>query len=137
MMNKIKVRLAPSPTGFLHIGTAQSALYNWLFAHKNGGEFHLRIEDTDKERSNKKYEQSILDALEWLGLKWDGEVIHQSKRTNKYRSSLEQLLTDNKAFYCHHTKEELEAERKNQEEKKEAPIHICSHKEIEQGKQPG
>ncbi len=134
---KVKVRVAPSPTGFLHIGTAQSALYNWLFARKNKGEFCLRIEDTDRERSTKEYEQSILEALEWLGLKWDGEVVRQSERTDRYRLSLEKLLTENKAFYCHHTKEELEAERKVQEEKKEAPIHICLHKETEQGRQPG
>ena len=134
---KVKVRIAPSPTGFLHIGTAQSALYNWLFARKNGGEFHLRIEDTDKERSTKEYEQSILDALEWLGLKWDGGVIHQSDRTDKYRVSLEKLLADGKAFYCHHTKEELETERKEQEEKKEAPMHVCSYKDEAMGKQLG
>ena len=64
---KVKVRVAPSPTGFLHIGTAQSALYNWLFARKNGGEFHLRIEDTDKERSTKESEENIVEALTWLG----------------------------------------------------------------------
>jgi len=134
---KIKVRLAPSPTGFLHIGTAQSALYNWLFARKNGGEFCLRIEDTDKERSTKEYEQSIFDALEWLGLKWDSEVVRQSERTDKYRAFLEKLLADGKVFYCHHTKEELETERKEQEDKKEAPIHVCSHKNETKGIEPG
>lgn len=134
---KVKVRIAPSPTGFLHIGTAQSALYNWLFARKNDGEFCLRIEDTDKERSTKEYEQSILNALEWLGLKWDSDIVRQSERTDKYKNSLEKLLSEDKAFYCHHTKEELETERKEQEEKKEAPIHICSHKNETKGKQPG
>ena len=109
---KVKARIAPSPTGFLHIGTAQSALYNWLFARKNGGDFCLRIEDTDKERSTKEYEQSILGALEWLGLKWDGEVVRQSERTQLYRTALEKLLSEDKAFYCHHPQEELEAERK-------------------------
>lgn len=134
---KVKVRIAPSPTGFLHIGTAQSALYNWLFAKKNKGEFCLRIEDTDKERSTKEYELSILDALGWLDLKWDGDVVRQSERTNKHKASLEKLLADGRAFYCHHTKEELGAERKEQEEKKEAPTHICSHKNEAKGKQPG
>src|SRR3989344_5231991 len=134
---KVKVRIAPSPTGFLHIGTAQSALYNWLFARKNGGEFYLRIEDTDKDRSTKEYEQSILDALEWLELGWDGKIIRQSERGIEYRKVLEKLLADDKAFYCHHTKEELGLERKGQEEKKEAPIHVCSHKNDEKGKQPG
>ena len=134
---KVKVRIAPSPTGFLHIGTAQSALYNWLFARKNGGEFHLRIEDTDKERSTKEYEQSILDALEWLGLKLDGEVVRQSGRMDKYRAELEKLLSIGKAFYCHHTKEQLEAERKLQEEGKLPPRHICTHKIAPEGKRPG
>ena len=98
---KVKVRLAPSPTGFLHIGTAQSALYNWLFARKNGGEFCLRIEDTDRERSTKEYEQSILDALEWLGLKWGGEVARQSERMGKYRTALEKIFADGKAVFFH------------------------------------
>lgn len=131
---KVKVRIAPSPTGFLHIGTAQSALYNWLFARKNKGEFYLRIEDTDKERSTKEYEDSILDSLEWLGLKWDGDTVRQSERTGIYKNALEKLLAEGKAFYCHHTKEELDTERKEQEEKKEAPIHVCSHKNTEEGK---
>jgi len=134
---KVKVRIAPSPTGNLHVGTAQSALYNWLFARKNGGEFCLRIEDTDKERSTKEYEQNIFDALDWLGLKWDGKIIRQSERMDKYKTALEKLLADGKAFYCHHTKEELESERKLQEEKKEAPIHICLHKNETRGKQSG
>ena len=124
----VKVRLAPSPTGFLHVGTAQSALYNWLFAKKNSGEFLLRIEDTDKERSTKGYEQSTLEALEWLDLKWDGDVVHQSERTANYRRALEKLLAEKKAFYCGHTKEELEAEQKRQAELKEPPRHICDHK---------
>ncbi|MBI2062469.1 MAG: glutamate--tRNA ligase [Candidatus Yanofskybacteria bacterium] len=139
----VKVRLAPSPTGFLHIGTAQSALYNWLFARKNGGEFYLRIEDTDKERSTKEYEQSILDALEWLGLKWDppspgfgrasGDFVRQSERAVKHREMLEQLLSEGKAFYCHHTQDELEAERRSQEGEKAPPRHVCSYKDSEKG----
>ena len=126
---KVKVRIAPSPTGFLHIGTAQSALYNYLFARKNGGGFLLRIEDTDRERSTKEYEQSILEALEWLGLKWDGNIVRQSERITTYRSASERLLTDKKAFYCGHAKDELEAEQKGQIEAKEPPRHICGHKD--------
>src|SRR3989344_1745601 len=135
---KVKVRVAPSPTGFLHIGTAQSALYNWLFARRNGGEFYLRVEDTDKERSTKEYEHGILDALTWLGLRWDppspgfgrasGEIVRQSKRGIIYRKALEQLISEGKAFWCNHSKEELETERKEQEQKKEPPRHICDHK---------
>lgn len=134
---KIRVRLAPSPTGFLHIGTAQSALYNWLFARKNSGEFYLRIEDTDKERSTKEYEESILDALKWLGLKWDGEMVRQSERAAKHREMLEQLLSEGKAFYCHHTQDELEAERQSQEGEKAPPRHVCNHKDSEKGTMTG
>lgn len=133
----VKVRIAPSPTGFLHIGTAQSALYNWLFARKMGGVFCLRIEDTDRERSTKEYEDSILMALEWLGLKWDIEVVRQSERTQIYRSALEELLRDGKAFYCHHSQEELEAERQRQESLKEPPRHQCNHKDLPLGKEGG
>ena len=133
----IKVRIAPSPTGFLHIGTGQSALYNWLFAKKMGGKFYLRIEDTDKERSTKEYEQSILDALKWLDLDWEGEVIRQSERTDNYRKALEQLLREGKAFYCHHSQEELEAERQRQEYEKVPPRHECNHKNLPLGTEGG
>jgi len=138
MDNKnIKVRLAPSPTGFLHIGTGQSAIYNWLFAKKMGGKFYLRIEDTDQERSTKEYENSILSALEWLGLDWEGDVIRQSERTQNYRTILEGLLSEGKAFYCHHSQEELEAERNRQEFEKQPPRHECSHKDLPLGKEGG
>lgn len=132
----IKVRLAPSPTGFLHIGTAQSALYNWLFARKNGGGFYLRIEDTDKERSNKEFEQSILEALRWLDLRWDGDVVHQSSNVKKHEAALKKLLKEDKAFYCYHTQEELEIERKEQEALQEAPRHICQYKNNDKGQKP-
>jgi len=125
----IRVRVAPSPTGFLHVGTAQSSLYNWLFARKNDGEFLLRIEDTDRERSTKEAEENIIEGLNWLGLKWDSDVTHSSDNQVRYSELLEKLLKEDKAFYCHHTKEELEAERKQQEANKEAPRHICEHKQ--------
>jgi len=134
---RIRVRLAPSPTGFLHIGTAQSALYNWLFAKKSGGEFCLRIEDTDRERSTQEYEESILEALRWLGLDWDGEVIRQSERLSLYQIALEKLLSEGKAFYCHHSQEELEAERQRQEFEKVPPRHECNHKDLSLGKETG
>ena len=135
--SQIKVRIAPSPTGFLHIGTGQSALYNWLFAKKMGGKFYLRIEDTDRERSTKEYEESILGALKWLGLDWEGEVIRQSERTQLYRTALEKLLSEGKAFYCHHSQEELEAERRRQEFEKVPPRHECNHKDLPLGKEGG
>lgn len=133
----VKVRIAPSPTGFMHIGTAQSALYNWLFARKNNGQFLLRIEDTDKERSTKEYVDIILNSLEWLDLKRDAEPVIQSKNLPRHREMLEKLLTEDKAFYCHHTKEEMEGERKEQEAQKQAPLHVCSHKGGPRGKETG
>lgn len=137
MPSLVRVRIAPSPTGYLHIGTGQSALYNWLFAKKMGGTFYLRIEDTDRERSTKEYEQSILDALAWMGLDWSGDIIRQSERTQHYRTALEQLLAEGKAFYCHHSQEELEAERQRQEFEKVPPRHECNHKNLPQGTQGG
>lgn len=134
---KVKVRVAPSPTGMLHIGTAQSALYNWLFAHKNGGEFCLRIEDTDKERSTKESELNIIEALSWLGIKWDGEVSRSTDNQKRYQELLQKLLNEGKAFYCHHTQEELDTERKTQESAKQPPRHVCPHKNSEMGRKSG
>src|SRR3989344_3685166 len=134
---KIKVRIAPSPTGNLHIGTARTALFNWLFARKNAGEFILRIEDTDIERSDKKYEDNIIKSLRWLGLDWDGDIYRQSERLDIYEERIGQLIDSGKAFWCHHGKEELENEQKEQASKREAPRHICEHKKTELGKQKG
>jgi glutamyl-tRNA synthetase len=114
--------MAPSPTGQLHIGTARTALFNWLFARKNKGVFVLRIEDTDTERSKKEFEQEIFEGFKWLGIDWDegpsetgfsGKYgpYRQSERTIIYRKYLEQLLAEKKAYYCYCTKEELEAAR--------------------------
>src|SRR3989344_4743529 len=125
---EIHVRIAPSPTGFFHVGNAQSAIYNWLFARKNNGSFNVRIEDTDKTRSTKESEEGIIAALKWLGLEWDGDIIRQSDNSGKHRELLEKLLAEGKVFYCRHSQEELETERKNQELMKEPPRHICEHK---------
>ncbi len=122
---EIRVRLAPSPTGNFHIGTARSALYNYLFAKKHKGLFVLRIEDTDKERSKKEFEKSITDGLLSLGMQWD-EFYRQSERTEIYKKYLQQLLKDGKAFWCNHSHEYLEQEGKDQQAKKEAPRHICN-----------
>ncbi len=120
--------MAPSPTGNLHIGTARTTLFNWLFARKHGGEFILRIEDTDVERSHKHYEENIISGLAWLGLHWDGPIYRQTERLATYREHLEKLLASGKAFWCFHTKEELEQEGQEQQARKEAPRHICNHK---------
>ncbi len=107
---KARVRFAPSPTGWLHIGGARTALFNWLFARSLGGDFILRIEDTDKERSKPEFEEDIKTGLTWLGLNWD-EFYRQSERIGEYRRHLEDLLRQGWLYYCFCTKEELEAER--------------------------
>lgn len=109
--SKVRVRLAPSPTGSLHIGTARTALFNWLFARKQKGRFILRIEDTDQERSKKEFEEDIKDSLRWLGLSWDEEY-HQSERSAIYKKYLTALLEKGKAFYCNHPSEKDSGERK-------------------------
>ena len=83
---KVRTRIAPSPTGYMHVGTARTALFNYLFAKQNHGEFLLRIEDTDTERSKEEYETDIINGLKWLGLNWDGEIIRQSERLGLYKN---------------------------------------------------
>ena len=100
-------RFAPSPTGFLHIGGARTALFNWLFAKANNGKMLLRIEDTDRERSTEAAVDAILDGLSWLGLDWDGEPISQYSRASRHREVAEQMVAEGKAYYCFATQEEL------------------------------
>jgi glutamyl-tRNA synthetase len=110
----IRVRFAPSPTGWISFGNARTALYNWLFARHMGGKFLLRIEDTDSERSKPEFEADLLQGLEWLGLKWDEEIIRQSERRSVYREHLEKLLANHHAYWCFCSEEKLEAERQSQ-----------------------
>jgi glutamyl-tRNA synthetase len=107
MTSEIRVRIAPSPTGFLHIGTARAALFNWLFARHNGGKFLLRIEDTDIARSSKEMVDVIFDSLKWLGLDWDEPPIFQSQRLELYRQYVDRLLDSGKAYRCWCTPERL------------------------------
>ncbi|HEU5219484.1 MAG TPA: glutamate--tRNA ligase [Gemmatimonadales bacterium] len=107
-----RVRFAPSPTGYLHVGGGRTALYNWLFARKTGGTFILRIEDTDSERSTEAHTQVILDGLAWLGLDWDEGPLFQGAEVERHRRDAERLLAEGKAYRCFCTKEELEAQRK-------------------------
>lgn len=107
----VRARIAPSPTGFLHLGTARTALFNWLFAKNHGGTFILRIEDTDLERSDQKYEKDIIENLQWLGLDWNEGPYRQSERLAIYETYIKKLLQENKAYYCFCTKEELEEEK--------------------------
>jgi glutamyl-tRNA synthetase len=107
----VVVRFAPSPTGFLHIGGARTALFNWLFARHHGGKFLLRIEDTDRIRSTPEAVAAIIDGLDWLGLSWDGEVVHQFARAARHAEVARQLLAAGRAYYCYCTPAELEAMR--------------------------
>ncbi|MGB3538007.1 MAG: glutamate--tRNA ligase [Mesorhizobium sp.] len=111
MSDKVVTRFAPSPTGFLHIGGARTALFNWLYSHHVGGKMLLRIEDTDRERSTQAATDAILDGLSWLGLKWDGEAISQFQRADRHREVAEELVRAGKAYYAYETPEELAAMR--------------------------
>lgn len=105
----MRVRFAPSPTGYLHIGGARTALFNWLFARQQGGEFLLRIEDTDAERSRPELIDVIFRALEWLGLDWDDTPVHQSERSDAYRDAVDRLLASGAAYWCACTPDEVKA----------------------------
>lgn len=128
-MAEIRVRIAPSPTGRLHIGTARVALFNYLFAKKHGGKFIVRVEDTDSVRSTDEFDKDILNGLEWLGLHWDegpkvgGEFgpYYQHERLELYSTQLDKLLAAGRAYKCFCTAEELEAEREDQQKKGQAP----------------
>lgn len=97
-MSDIRVRFAPSPTGYLHIGGVRTALFNYLYARQQGGKFLLRIEDTDQQRSTPEFEQEILDSMKWLGLDWDEDLVHQSKRLDRYREVAQELVTKGLAY---------------------------------------
>ncbi len=124
-MEKVKTRIAPSPTGKMHIGNARTALINYIVAKQNGGVFLLRIEDTDRERSKKEYEEDILENLEWLGIRWD-EFYRQSERVSLYRRYLEKLLKEGHAFYCPHNSEETKGS-----------IHFCEFRSKGVGESKG
>jgi len=107
----VVTRFAPSPTGFLHIGGARTALFNWLYARGHGGKMLLRIEDTDRERSTQPAIEAILDGLSWLGIDWDGDAIYQFARAARHREVAEQLLASGHAYHCYASPEELTAMR--------------------------
>src|SRR5467141_3245192 len=117
----VRTRFAPSPTGYLHIGGARTALFSWAYARKHGGKFLLRIEDTDLERSTESSVQAILDAMRWLGLGWDEGPFHQMQRLARYREVAERLLREGKAYRCYCSKEELDRMREAQRARGEKP----------------
>jgi glutamyl-tRNA synthetase len=112
--SKPVLRFPPSPTGFLHIGGARTALFNWLYAKHTGGTLRLRIEDTDRERSTPEAVAAILNGMEWLGLEWDGQTVYQFARAERHREIAEQLLRDGRAYRCYATPEELDEMRARQ-----------------------
>ena len=120
-MSKIITRFAPSPTGHLHIGGARTALFCWLLARHYGGEFRLRIEDTDTERSKQEYTDAILASMRWLGLDWDGELTYQTQRTARYNEVIDKMLESGHAYWCSCTPEEVEAMREAARAKGEKP----------------
>ena len=126
----ICVRLAPSPTGTLHIGTARTAVFNWLFARHCVGSFLLRIEDTDKERSKPEYTSNILEGLQWLGLHWDGDPVIQSERVELHRAAIQQLLDSGHAYRCYASEAELTAMREQQAASKQAPRYDNRHRDL-------
>lgn len=126
----VRVRLAPSPTGNLHIGTARTAVFNWLFARHQGGQFILRIEDTDLTRSRPEYTQNILEGLTWLGLNWDEGPTYQSQRLELYRQATQTLLDKGLAYRSYDTEAELEQMRTAQKARKEAPRYDNRHRNL-------
>ena len=114
-MTQPKLRMAPSPTGQLHVGTARTALYNYLYARHIGGEFLMRIEDTDVARSKREHADAFCEMLKWMGINWDGEIVYQSDRFEKYKAAIDKLLEEGSAYECFETPKELDeinAERK-------------------------
>ena len=132
--NKVVTRFAPSPTGFLHLGGIRTALFSWLYARRHDGEFLLRIEDTDRERSTDAALQVILKGMNWLGLAHDRDIVYQSRRTQLYQDVIQRLLELGRAYYCFCSKEELDAMRTQALSKGEKPRYNGKYRDL--GRQP-
>ncbi len=128
----VRTRFAPSPTGYLHIGGARTALFSWLYARKMGGEFILRIEDTDRERSTQEAVDAIIDGMEWLGLEHDEGPYYQTQRFDRYKQVIQQLLNNGHAYYCNCSRERLDTLREQQMANKAKPKYdgCCRDKEL-------
>lgn len=135
---KVRTRFAPSPTGFLHVGGARTALYSWLYARHNQGEFVLRIEDTDLERSTQAATDAILEAMEWLDMHWEHGPYYQTKRFDRYNQVIDQMLEQGLAYRCYCSKARLETLREQQEQNKEKPRYDrhCLHNHGHQPNEP-
>ncbi len=126
----VRVRIAPSPTGNLHIGTARTAVFNWLYARAQGGQFLLRIEDTDLERSKPEFTKNIMEGLKWLGMDWDEGPFYQSQRMDLYREKIQELLDKGLAYRAYETPDELNAMREAQAVRKQAPRYNNQHRNL-------
>jgi glutamyl-tRNA synthetase len=126
----VRVRIAPSPTGNLHIGTARTAVFNWLYARHHKGTFILRVEDTDRERSKDEYTQNILEGLAWLGINFDEGPFFQTQRSDRYIATVQKLLAEKKAYFCYCTEDELDAMREAQKANKQAPRYDNRHRNL-------
>lgn len=131
----VRVRIAPSPTGNLHIGTARTAVFNWLYAHRHQGLFVLRVEDTDAARSRPEYTENIKSGLEWLGLNWDEGPFFQTERLGKYQQAVQTLLAKNLAYPCYCTPAELDEMRATQKVKGQAPGYDNRHRNLSESEQ--
>ena len=120
-MSDFVTRFAPSPTGFLHIGGARTALFNWLYAKRHNGRMLLRIEDTDRERSTQSAIDAIIDGMKWLGLDWDGDIVYQFSRAARHREIAEDLLARGKAYRCYASQQELDEMRELARAEKRPP----------------
>jgi len=130
---KVVTRFAPSPTGFLHIGGARTALFNWLFARHHGGTFLLRIEDTDRARSTPEATQAILDGLAWLGLDWDGDPVSQAARAETHAQVARQMVADGTAYRCYATREEIDAFREAARAEGRPPLFVSPWRDRDDG----
>ncbi len=134
---RVRTRFPPSPTGALHLGGARTALFNWLFARHHGGEFVFRLEDTDRERSRDEHVDSIMGAMDWLGLDWDQGPFYQSQRFDRYRQAIQQMLDSGRAYWCHCPPERLDQVRQEALAKGGKPMYDGHCRELGLGPAPG
>ena len=129
MSKTVITRFAPSPTGFLHIGGARTALFNWLYARANNGKMLLRIEDTDRKRSSEAATDAIFDGLRWLGLDWDDEPLSQFSRAERHRQVAQELVNSGNAYYCYASPQELETLRETAREQSQPIVYEWRHRD--------
>jgi glutamyl-tRNA synthetase len=134
---RVRTRFPPSPTGALHLGGARTALFNWLYAKSLGGELVFRLEDTDRKRSKEEYTQSIIQAMDWLGMSYDDGPYYQTKRFDRYRQAIDQLLAEGKAYWCHCTPEEVDAKREQAKKEGKKPMYDSTCRDKNLGPAPG